>query len=93
MIHTMTRQLALLGMYLTTIRELAAVMLRSFTPQLVLFAPPINLMATRWSLGRRLVYLYTLTRVYLGIMFRTIARQLALLKMRLTTIRELSAFM
>jgi hypothetical protein len=82
MFHTMTRPLALLGMYFATIRELAALMLRSFTPQLVLLAPPINLMAARWSLGRRLVFLYTLvTRFSLGIMFHTMARQLALLKM------------
>jgi len=80
--HTMIRPLALLGMYFATIRELAALMLRSFTPQLVLLAPPINLMAARWSLGRRLVFLYTLvTRFSLGIMFHTMARQLALLKM------------
>ena len=58
--HTMIRPLALLGMYFATIRELAALMLRSFTPQLVLLAPPINLMAARWSLGRHLVFLYTL---------------------------------
>ena len=34
-------------------------MLRSFTPQLALCAPPINFMAARWPLGWRLAFLYT----------------------------------
>ena len=79
MFYTMPRQLALLGMYFT-IREqlvlvasisllrqpilLAAVLLRSFTPQLVLFIPPVNLTAARWSLGGRLVFAFTLATRY-----------------------------
>ena len=60
MFHTMTRQLALLAMCMTTILELPAALLRDFTSQLFLFVSPIILMAMRWSLERRLVFLYML---------------------------------
>ena len=60
MFHTMTPQLSLFAMCLTTVLELSAVILRDLTSQLFLFVSPIILMAMRWSLERRLVFLYML---------------------------------